>query len=135
VKCVITCQYLIDPAESLEEAKRIYETAGVLQFISVRWIPPEAEGPGTELKKLLAKFKITPAANCKCNQHIHEMNQKGVAWCEQNINTIVDWLHEEAQRANLLFTTIGAKILIKRAIHNARKKEKHRQKVQAVLQG
>jgi hypothetical protein len=51
------------------------------------------------------------------------MNQKGVEWCEQNIDTIVGWLREEADRADLPFTAIGAKIIVKRAIRNARKKQ------------
>jgi hypothetical protein len=119
---------------------------------------PSAQ-PGTELNRLLYKFGFKPAPNCKCNQHIAEMNQKGAEWCEQNVDTIVGWLREEAERikrdkqasierlkrinssgeerpsdaamaqlkasANATivpFTAIGAKILVKRAIHNAKKK-------------
>jgi hypothetical protein len=78
-------------------------------------------GPGTELKKLLLKLGLKAAANCKCNQHVQEMNMKGCNWCSQNIDTIVGWLKEEALRANLPFTNIGAKLLVKRAISNARK--------------
>jgi hypothetical protein len=116
-------------------------------------------GAGTELKKLLSKLGLKPAANCKCNQHIAEMNQMGIAWCTANIDTIVGWLREEADRIKLQqqtataelkrlrslpadqrpadeclaalelnskarvvpFTSIGARILVKRAISNARK--------------
>src|SRR5882762_10411810 len=56
-------------------------------------------GAGTELKKLLTKLRLQPAADCECTQHITEMNQRGVSWCEQNINTIIGWLRKEAQRA------------------------------------
>ncbi len=82
---------------------------------------------GAELKNLITKFGLRPAHNCKCNQHIREMDTKGVEWCEQNIQTITGWLREEAQRAKLPFTEIGAKLLIKRAISNAKKKQKGEQ--------
>lgn len=79
-------------------------------------------GPGAELKKLIARFGFKPAPNCKCNQHILEMNLNGADWCDRNIDKIAGWLHEEAQRAGYPFTEIGAKILIKRAIKKSRKK-------------
>lgn len=79
-------------------------------------------GVGTELKKLLSRLGLKPAANCKCAQHIREMNQEGVYWCEENTDTIVGWLKEEAERAKLPFTSIGARIIVRRAIRNANKK-------------
>jgi len=93
------------------------------------------EGAGTEVKRLLAKFKLNPAPGCKCNSRMNIMNKNGPDWCEQNIDTIVGWLREEADRANLMFNTIAAKLIVRRAIHNARKKEKYRQKQQAMLKG
>ncbi len=81
-------------------------------------------GAGTELKNLIAKFGLKPASNCKCAQHIREMDTSGVEWCASNIDTITEWLREEAQRARLPFTEISAKLLIKRAISNAKKKQK-----------
>ncbi len=84
-------------------------------------------GAGMELKNLIAKFGLKPGFNCKCGQHIREMDQKGVEWCEQNISTITEWLREEAQRAHLPFTATGARLLIRKAISNARKKQKGEQ--------
>lgn len=78
-------------------------------------------GAGTELKKLIAKFGFKPKAGCKCAQHIREMNQNGIDWCSQNIDTIVGWLREEAVRAKLPFTEVGAKMMIKIAIRQAKK--------------
>ncbi len=80
-------------------------------------------GAGTELKNLIAKFGLKPGLNCKCGQHIREMDQNGVEWCAENIDTITEWLREEAERAHLPFTQIGATLLIRRAISNARKKQ------------
>ncbi len=80
-------------------------------------------GAGTELKNLIERFGLKPGLNCKCGQHIREMDHNGIGWCEQNIGTVTEWLRKEAQRAKLPFTEIGAKLLIKRAISNAKKKQ------------
>ena len=82
-------------------------------------------GPGTELGKLLKKLRVTPAPNCKCNQHIREMNARGVQWCNDNLNTIVDWLREEADKARLPFNETLSRILIRRAIKQATKNERN----------
>jgi hypothetical protein len=79
-------------------------------------------GPGTELKKLIAKLGLKPASNCKCNARMLKMNVEGIEWCEQNIDTIVGWLKEEAERAQLSFSAIAAKLIIKHAIRNASRK-------------
>ncbi len=81
-----------------------------------------AGGAGTELKNLIAKFGLKPGLNCKCGQHIREMDQNGVEWCAQNIDAISGWLREEAERAKLPFTDTGARVLIRLAIRNAKKK-------------
>lgn len=78
-------------------------------------------GPGTELKKLLASVGITATPNCSCNARAADMDRNGVEWCESNIDTIVGWLREEAEKRGLPFVDFAAKLLIKRAIHNARK--------------
>ncbi len=90
-------------------------------------------GAGTELKNLIAKFGLKPGFNCKCGQHIQEMDTKGVEWCVENIGTITEWLREEAGRAKLPFTEIGARLLIKRAISNAKKKQKGEQEMTVKL--
>jgi hypothetical protein len=84
--------------------------------------PKNLPGVGTELKRLLRKFRIAEKTGCKCSKHSKEMNQKGPDWCEQNIETIVDWMQEEANRRHLPFVRTGAKILIRKAIKNTRKK-------------
>jgi hypothetical protein len=78
-------------------------------------------GPGTELKKLLAKFFIRQGG-CDCEQRAMLMNLEGPDWCEQNIETIIDWLQEAAKKRHLPFLRPAAKILIRRAIKNSRKK-------------
>jgi hypothetical protein len=90
------------------------------------------EGPGTELKALLAKVGIVPTPSCKCNERAAIMDQNGSEWTEQNIDRVVGWLKEESDKRNLPFVPIAAKLLVKRAIHNARKKENQKTLVQKI---
>jgi len=78
-------------------------------------------GPGTELKKLLATVGINATPNCSCNARAAEMDRQGADWCEANIDTIVGWLREEAEKRGLPFLDIAGRLLVKRAIRNARK--------------
>jgi hypothetical protein len=78
-------------------------------------------GPGTELKKLLAKVGITAAPDCACNARAAEMDRQGVEWCEANIDTIVGWLREQAAARGLPFLDLAGRLLARRAISNARK--------------
>lgn len=114
-------------AETVEEAIKRHGT-GIITSITAHKLPDSfpvgkrvnndyhGRGPGTELRKLIAKFGFKPKAGCKCTQHIREMDLKGEQWCRDNVDTIVGWLREEAARSGYPFTEIGAKILIKRAI-------------------
>jgi len=49
------------------------------------------------------------------------MDRNGPDWCEANIDTIVSWLREEAQARGLPFLDVAGRLLIRRAIRNARK--------------
>jgi hypothetical protein len=79
-------------------------------------------GPGTELKRLLAKVGIYPTPECKCTQRATAMDSEGPDWCRENVETIVDWLEEESTRRKLPFVRLAGKLLVLRAIHNTRKK-------------
>ena len=85
--------------------------------------PPEPHGPGTELKKLLKLVGITAAPGCSCNRRAKIMDEKGCEWCKENIETIVDWLGEEAAKRKLPFVRMGAKWLVRRAINAADSKK------------
>jgi hypothetical protein len=80
-----------------------------------------AEGPGAELKKILAKFGITASESCSCNAKANRMNKMesiSKGWCENNIDIIVGWLGEEAKKRKLPFVNLVGKMLVKRAIRN-----------------
>jgi hypothetical protein len=78
-------------------------------------------GPGTELKRLLAKVGIKATENCPCNSRAAIMDAEGCDWCEANIDTIVGWLRQEASNRGLPFLDAAGRLLVKRAIRNARK--------------
>ena len=59
--------------------------------------------------------------SCSCKAHALEMNEHGNDWCEQNIDTVVGWLREEASRRGLPFMDALGKLLVGRAIKKSRK--------------
>jgi len=81
---------------------------------------PEA-GPGTELKKLLSRLGFSSTPTCSCNKRAQVMDEKGVQWCEENVDTVCDWLAEEAGKRKLPFIRSAGKLLIRMAIRNAKK--------------
>lgn len=83
--------------------------------------PRPKHGAGTELKSLLAKIGIQATPNCKCTQRAAIMDSRGIEWCEENIDTIVEWLREEATKRGLPFIDAAGRLLIRRAITNAKR--------------
>lgn len=81
-----------------------------------------ASGPGTELKRLLARIGINHAPNCSCNARAQEMDQRGPDWCTANLDIILRWLQEEAQRQRKPFVGAVARMIVRRAIRNSRKR-------------
>ena len=85
--------------------------------------PRPSSGPGTELKKLLGRIGITASPTCSCNARARQMDAFGCEWCEQNTDTITGWLREEAAKRRLPFLDAVGKLLVRRAISNARKEQ------------
>jgi hypothetical protein len=81
----------------------------------------DPDGPGTKLSQMLEKIGIKSSPTCSCKARARLMNEKGYEWCEQNVDTIVGWLREEATKRKLPFVNIAGKILIKRAISLSKK--------------
>jgi hypothetical protein len=102
------------------------------------FVPPQPEpvppshGPGTELKALLAgwPFYIVSTPDCKCNQRARYMDDKGCDWCEspEGMAEIMGFLREAAEERGLPFIDMAARLLVRRAIANARKAEAKRAK-------
>ena len=81
-----------------------------------------AHGPGTELKRLLARAGFLPGG-CQCDARAALMDREGCDWCELNITTIVGWLEEEAKARAIAFPRTGLWLLVKAAIAGARRKQ------------
>jgi len=79
-------------------------------------------GPGTELKKLLAKVGIKSSPTCSCNARAKTMDEKGCDWCSENLATIVGWLKEEHTRQKIVipFSETAVSLLVRYAIRRAR---------------
>jgi hypothetical protein len=82
-----------------------------------------AQGPGTELTKIIAWMGLTPAPGCACKKRARYMDKMGCDWCEQNVGQIVGWLQEEHARTKSLlpFVSFAAEKLVRLAIRRARK--------------
>jgi hypothetical protein len=87
-------------------------------------VSPLSRGPGTELRKMLASIGIHPRGEkCKCNEHAHEMDRRGADWCEENLESILDWLEAEAKTRGylgMLFVRGAARVVVKTAIARSR---------------
>jgi hypothetical protein len=59
------------------------------------------------------------------------MDREGPEWCRQNIETILDWLEEAAGDRRLPFSRRGARVLVRRAIALAERREKRRKRAEA----
>lgn len=79
-----------------------------------------AQGPGTELEKLISWFK-KKNKKCNCSSRIQQMNKWGPDKCEARMPTIMRWLRHSAAKQKLPFVELVAERLVKRAIANARR--------------
>jgi hypothetical protein len=82
---------------------------------------------GFALKSLLAgwPFRIVATADCKCTSRAAYMDAKGCDWCEspEGMAESMGFLREAAEERGLPFVDIAARLLVRRAIANARKAE------------
>jgi hypothetical protein len=87
--------------------------------------PPTLEndplGPGSILHDMISAIGIKTTPSCPCVKHAIEMNEKGIEWCENNIDTIVGWLKEESNRRKILFIDTIARSIVKRAIKKSKR--------------
>jgi hypothetical protein len=86
--------------------------------------PPAAptSGPGTELSKLLKRFGISPTPTCQCRAMQQKMDQWGCdeASKPERIEEVVKVMREEAAARGLPFLDAVGRMLVRRAIKNAR---------------
>jgi hypothetical protein len=80
-------------------------------------------GPGTELSKLLKRFGIEPTPTCPCREKAAEMDLWGCDECSkpERIEEVVKVMREEAAARGLPFLDVAGRLLVRRAIANARR--------------
>jgi hypothetical protein len=107
----------------VQEGELVYLSDKAYATLSAKYRPAPAQsgGPGTELKALLAKIGIRSSPTCSCNKRAKTMDENGIAWCEQNVETICDWLAEESAKRKLPFLRAAGKVIINMAIKRAKK--------------
>lgn len=84
-------------------------------------VDPLVRGVGTELHKLLGMVGIHMQKGCACRARMTQMNKWGCDGCEENMETVLEWLKEEAAKRRLPFVRVAAALLVRRAIFNARR--------------
>lgn len=97
------------------------DPAAKLRSLFPKTMEEDPNGPGTVLSKMIKSLGIVMSDSCSCRRHAIEMNTKGSDWCEQNIDTVVGWLREEANRRGLPFVDMVGKLMVNRAIKKSRK--------------
>lgn len=92
-----------------------------LQSRFPRTIEQDPNGPGTILSGMIKTLGINFTPNCSCRQRAIQMNIEGPDWCDNNIETIMSWLKEEAQKRSLPFVDMVVRAMVKRAISKSRR--------------
>lgn len=80
-------------------------------------------GPGTELSKLLKRFGISPTPTCPCREMADSMDAWGCdeASKPERIDEVVAAMRSEAAARGLPFIDAAGRLLVRRAIANARR--------------
>jgi hypothetical protein len=80
-------------------------------------------GPGTELSKLLKRFGIEPTPTCSCRAKAAQMDAWGPDECSkpERIDEVIAVMRAEAEARGLPFLDVAGRLLVRRAIANARR--------------
>ena len=106
--------------------KRVLQLLGdnpstTLRSLFPKTMEEEPYGPGTVLSTMIKSLGIQMSDSCSCRRHALTMNEKGNDWCEQNLDTVVGWLREEATRRGLPFVDMIGRVMVNRAVKKSRK--------------
>jgi hypothetical protein len=80
-------------------------------------------GPGTELSRLLKRIGIEPTPTCACRAKAAQMDAWGPDECSkpERIDEVVAVMRAEAEARGLPFLDVAGRLLVRRAIANARR--------------
>lgn len=103
----------------------VYFEDDVFTSLLQRYSPERLyRGPGKVLHDMLSTFGIHMRPNCQCKARMAQMDKWGCDQCQQNIETIVEWMREEAAARKLPYLKTIGRLLVRRAISTARREAK-----------
>jgi hypothetical protein len=108
-------------AEAALKAKLGENIQASIQAMYPRTLEQDPNGPGSILTGMIKTLGISSSSTCSCRRHALEMNDQGPDWCEQNMETILSWLRDEAKKRGLPFIDMVGKAMIQRAVNRSRK--------------
>lgn len=108
-------------AEAALKARLGDDIQASLQAMYPRTLEQDPDGPGSILTGMIKTLGISSSSTCSCRRHALEMNDKGPDWCEENMETILSWLRDEAKKRGLPFIDMVGKAMVQRAINRSRK--------------
>jgi hypothetical protein len=77
---------------------------------------------------MLKWIGIVATPGCSCNSRARYMDEMGAEWCRRNIETILGWLKEEADKRKLPFPEAPARAMVLLAISRSEKAAKRMSK-------
>jgi hypothetical protein len=108
-------------AEAALKARLGEDIQASIQAMYPRTLEQDPNGPGSILTGMIKTLGISSSSTCSCRRHALEMNDQGPDWCEQNMETILSWLRDEAKKRGLPFIDMVGKAMVQRAINRSRK--------------
>jgi hypothetical protein len=81
------------------------------------------KGPGAYLKEMFSWFFLNATADCPCEEHAAQMDAWGPDGCSERMETILDWIQEEATRRRLPFSRILTERLVRICIWRSRRQK------------
>ena len=109
-------------ASSRTEDGWVYFENAAFRGLLAKYSPERlSRGPGTVLHDMLGTVGIHIKPGCACKARMEQMNKWGCDGCEANIETISEWMKEEAANRKLPYLSTVGRMLVRRAISTARK--------------
>ena len=109
------------PYCDLSKAERIRSR---MHYCASDRTPPEpACGPGCQLRRTLAWWRVRDDGSCGCHEYAAQMDADGPDGCEARMDEIVAHLVEQAEKRGVILGAIAAAAattLVRRAIDAAR---------------
>lgn len=109
--------------DSHGNAKEVQLTQAQYDLLVQKYAKTSGPRPGTELAKLLKRFGIEPTPTCACRAKAAQMDAWGPDECSkpERIDEVVAVMRAEAKARNLPFFDAAGRMLVRRAIRNARR--------------